>query len=112
MSRYIDAEPLIRFIQDARRALPVESKDFYTRDEMLLNFEQYVNLAPTADVAEVIRCKECKWWRPSPRGNYGDCILLFDRYTEDCESCFDAETECDGFCEKGERKMDGGVING
>lgn len=53
MSRYIDAEPIVRFLRGARSALPVESKDFHTRDEMLLNFEQYVNLAPTADVAEV-----------------------------------------------------------
>lgn len=51
---YIDKEKLIEFLRNTRLHLPKESKDFFTRDEMLLNFEQYVNLIePAADVLEV-----------------------------------------------------------
>ena len=27
-----------------------------------LDIEMYINNQPTADVVEVVRCKDCKWW--------------------------------------------------
>lgn len=50
--RCISANALEKFVSDVRRRLPKESRDFFTRDEMLLNFEQYIHLQPTADVRE------------------------------------------------------------
>ena len=58
MAEYIDKRELIEFIKDTRLRLPYDSKDFHTRDIMLLNFEQYVTLMSAADVAEV---KHGKW---------------------------------------------------
>ena len=60
MAEYIDKKDLIEFIKDTRQRLPHDSKDFFTRDNMLLNFEQIVSQMPTADVVEVVRCKDCK----------------------------------------------------
>lgn len=53
MSKYIDAEALTTFLRGVRRRLPTDSSDFFTRDEMLLNFQQYVELASTAGVVEM-----------------------------------------------------------
>ena len=80
--KYIDADKLSNLISETRLNLPHDSKDFFTRDEMLLNFEQYVNLIePAADVVEVVRCKDCRlatedimidgWYYC-----YNDCIPL------------------------------------
>ena len=60
MAEYINKKDLIDFIKDTRQRLSQDSKDFFTRDNMLLNFEQIASQMPTADVVEVVRCKDCK----------------------------------------------------
>ena len=85
MSEYIDKGELIKFLQEARLRLPHDSKDFHTRDLMLLNFEQYVTLMSAADVAEVrhgewgieiteysncMICSECNFGYPHIDFNY------------------------------------------
>ena len=47
---YIERGALSKFIRDVRKKLPKDSKDYFTRDEMLLNFQQYVDIQPAADV--------------------------------------------------------------
>lgn len=49
MSRYIDADKLIKFANN--------SKDKTIDANDIARF-------PTADVVEVVRCRDCKWWRP------------------------------------------------
>ena len=51
---YIERGALIAFVREVRKKLPKESKDFFTRDEMLLNFQQYLELQKAADVEEVV----------------------------------------------------------
>ena len=52
---YIERVALIAFVSKVRKNLPKDSKDFFTRDEMLLNFQQYVDAQPAADVEPVVR---------------------------------------------------------
>ena len=52
---YIERGALIAFVSKVRKNLPKDSKDFFTRDEMLLNFQQYVELRPAAPVEPVVR---------------------------------------------------------
>lgn len=53
MPEYIDKKEIIEFLKQTRKQLNVnDCKDFYTRDNMLLNFEQYINLQPIAKVKE------------------------------------------------------------
>lgn len=54
MSEYIERGALIAFVRSVRQRLQKDSKDFFTRDEMLLNFQQYVEHQPAADVVEVV----------------------------------------------------------
>lgn len=57
--RPIDADALEKFLKRLRRELPKESRDFFTRDEMILNFQQYIRMQPTIDAVPVVRCGEC-----------------------------------------------------
>jgi hypothetical protein len=58
--RYIDADAL-------KERLDLVSVDAVTLYEMGINAglhraEAEIELAPTADVVEVVRCKDCKFW--------------------------------------------------
>lgn len=59
--RLIDADALEKFLKRLRRELPKESRDFFTRDEMILNFQQYVHMQPTIDAVPVVRGE----WMPA-----------------------------------------------
>jgi hypothetical protein len=61
MTEYIERGALIAFVREVRKKLPKESKDFFTRDEMLLNFQQYLESQKAADVEPVVRgeCENC-----------------------------------------------------
>ena len=52
---YIERGALIAFVKSVRQRLTTDSKDFFTRDEMLLNFQQYIEHRPAADVEPVVR---------------------------------------------------------
>jgi hypothetical protein len=62
-TEYIERGALIAFVRGVRRRLPKDSKDFFTRDEMLLNFQQYVELQPAADVEPVVHA-QWEWKAP------------------------------------------------
>lgn len=51
--------------------------------------EKIIDSAPTIDAVEVVRCRDCRWYR-------------------DGDGCFfsTAEAELDGYCSYGERKND------
>ncbi len=56
--KYIDADKLSKLISETRLNLPHDNKNFFTRDCMLLNFQQIIDFEPAADVEEV---KHGKW---------------------------------------------------
>ena len=84
MPRYIDATRLQAKILDASITNKLtESKD------VLKIFDKMVQSIPTADVVEVVRCKDCKFrgtdlctmsWYSEYEGAYVD-------ETEDCDFC-------------------------
>ena len=55
---------------------------------------------PAADVAPVVRCKDCKNWKKNPWGEDGEMV---------CKCWVDwLPTEDDDFCSRGERRADNG----
>jgi len=71
--KLIDADALELFISTARQALFLDKTlpDFRTREEMLLNFQQYVHLQPTVDTIAHGYSYECDKTYPGPnRSNY------------------------------------------
>lgn len=96
---YIERGALIAFVREVRKNLPKDSKDFFTRDEMLLNFQQYLESQKAADVAEVVRCKDCR---------YADGVYVLDsepRYILCSKHRICVKPR--GYCSYGERKIDG-----
>lgn len=88
MSRYIDSDNLIKKMQE--RYNDLSSGDGYY-DHFTQGYGDALSTVenePTADVAEVVRCKECKFY--SVNGHCG--VLGF------CEP--------DEFCSRGERRKD------
>lgn len=93
MSRYIDADNLIKKMQE--RYNDLSSGDGYY-DHFTQGYGDALSTVenePTADVAEVVRCKECKFY--SVNGHCG--VLGF------CEP--------DEFCSRGERRKDNAEIH-
>ena len=112
MARYIDAERLIQGLRDAveRNKLNEIAKDLVNDVINLLQRE------PTADVVEVVRCKDCKHSINIDkncvlnRNVYKHCQLwrgeeltnIWHRYKKYYKDY--SIVELDGFCDSGERK--------
>lgn len=73
--KYINAGKLSKLISDTRQNLSHNSKDFFTRDFMLLNFQETIDLEPPADVEEV---RHGKWERSEKSFSY---------YQYKCNNC-------------------------
>lgn len=92
MSEYIEREAAI----DAIMKVYVRTAGYKAR-ERVFEAEEAVHRLPAADVAPVVRCKDCK--------HHYDCGVHFcDRLGMDCPD------DTDFFCSYGERK-DGGADN-
>lgn len=111
MSKYIDADKIICHLKDEMECF---ADNMYEADNIrqveygtylgLLSAKCFVETAETADVQEVVRCKDCKY---------------FDTKDLLCERCGDIDEPCgachyhggctnyDGYCHRGERRKDG-----
>ena len=66
--------------------------------------EQLLDEIPAADVAPVVRCKDCKWFADNNDGSWYGCWLFYaiQIIPEDAP-------KPDDFCSCGEPKMEGGA---
>ena len=111
MPEYIEREALCKHYQDRFEFLKDSSYTmvdggYRVDDEMQAGaiiakeFLDRVRQAPTADVVEVVRCKDCKHYRNHPNG-------LCYAHSEPYGTGYKGETICvepDDFCSYGERK--------
>lgn len=70
----------------------VENLDKFAHEHLTPLIRTLIEKQPTADVAEVVRCSECKKWKINPNNLYGG-------YCRHCEGA-----SIDHFCSYGERK--------
>ena len=87
MARYIDADKLKEYLH---------REDFYTPDERWKPESEFVNMidaTPTADVEEVVRCKDCKSVFHDKETNLYWCAKMNGK-----------SVEKDHFCSYGERR--------
>lgn len=95
---YIEKEPLIEFITKGLNN-PDKSKAFgYDAIEILTEIEY----APTADVVEVVRCKDCKHWCIQDGNDINQSYFC----SRDKMWCMPTR-KADDFCSYGEQKMKG-----
>ena len=89
MSRYIDAEKTELELWDHGVNMGGEYQGVWVR---FRDIEEVFKNAPTADVVEVVRCKDCKWFRTEEDSNW--CAI----------TGVDMENE-NGFCHEAEKKV-------
>ena len=91
--RLIDASPLIEYFSggDAMKSLAESVSD--------ARFVEVLKNAPTIDAVPVVRCRECKHFRPCEEID-GVSWSGFCKYGE-------FHTDEEDFCSRGERKDDG-----
>lgn len=98
MARYIDADKLTKKIDEAQTSLESNVDRVWNRNKSFYKGLAWarglVNEQPTADVEEVVRCKDCK-------SNPG--IKTLTKGMVWCRK-FRSEVHPDGFCSYGERK--------
>ena len=98
MSRYIDAE-LAK--ETMREYLNTEAPMPEICKKVMDIAIGAVDLTPTADVAEVVRCKDCKWWECyEDRYGIGKC-------QNPTNGLFSAYSDNEDYCSYGERKENG-----
>lgn len=88
MSRYVEVDAFIKEvvkIQDLRRLSTATIGEALDR-------------TPTADVVEVVRCKDCKWWKSIFSWNGKEHKVCVRESTE-------PSRESDDYCSYGERKI-------
>ena len=103
MARYIDAELLIDKLEEKMRT----AQEPYQLTDGEKNFNFGLELATeiafnmqTADVVEVVRCKDCKWYDPtSPSGT-----MMPIAY--ECKRRYKAYNLPEFYCAYGERRTD------
>lgn len=98
MPRYIDADLLLRkAIQERRFFICTENliKGGYDVQTVYNDLAEFVESIPTADVVEVVRCKDCCW-----------CIVTSPPYASAycIKGLRNIIVEPDDFCSHGERK--------
>ena len=100
MSRYIDADRLKKhFAWWEGEAKAKEFKEI---------FDEIIDAQPTADVVDVVRCKECKHYDEIGM-DWGECHL--DRWGNGHAYYAPPTVDEEGFCKWGERRDDDDEIH-
>lgn len=89
MSDYIKRE-------DAYKYLDEQLVEVFTGDTLLGALKQIIAKLPSADVAEVVRCMDCKGYTPADE-TYGTCYAYKGVY---------GKIKPTDYCSYGERKED------
>ena len=88
MNRYIDADNLKDYF------FCLGAKTVY--GDLCRLIQERIDLTPTADVVEVVRCRDCKYWQDN-NGGYPH---------EECRWGKGETPDADDFCSYGERRTE------
>lgn len=81
-----------------------------TSGRVALMAEQIFNSIPAADVVEVVRCRDCRWWDKIENSPIGYCYACkHGHYSDKWEISIRRTYKGDFFCADGERN--GGADN-
>lgn len=98
MSRYIDADKMLKEYQETFcfNVLCSLCPFLDNIKDDTCQVEKWINEQPTADVVEVVRCKDCKYWQTdwlTSHDGYHYCAMI------------DVVIDGDFYCKDGERKI-------
>lgn len=92
MSRYIDADAF-----DIVGYIVPHGMDFNSFEAGVNHVMNIIHNTPTADVVEVVRCKDCRYWQEYQEGHYPNELCPWDK---------NETTDEDDYCSYGERRED------
>lgn len=94
MSRYIDADKLHDEIYELTKFKrdPVTGDAVMRLSMKISEVLRQIDEQPSADVVEVVRCKDCRYRQPVDNCMYGECIFAASMVADD------------DYCSNGERK--------
>ena len=102
MARYIDADVLEKSLDGQLKTIQLNT----TNDDVKLisallvcGIRLDIKNTPTADVVEVVRCKDCKWWKSNFTWNCKEVKVCV-------KDPFEPAQKEDFFCADGERKSE------
>ena len=97
MTRLIDADALMDVIRqhEYRLATKQGSIDY---GMFTLGIQQAVDEQPTVDAAEVVRCRDCKHYKPQKKSAH------WENRANYCNRVVTIKTHPDDFCSYGEQK--------
>lgn len=101
MPRYYDMDELAKLCESKAETMWGAGKTAF------LSVGKWLKLLPPADVVEVVRCKDCKYWSPMDNGiswhhkgrTDGECSRLWEIHNAERHL-----TKDEHFCSYGERK--------
>ena len=67
-------------------------------------FMEILESLPSADAVQVVRCNECKWFKPNQLAPVHPLLGGGIVYENQCERCLGIVPNEDGYCSRGERK--------
>lgn len=107
MSRYIDADKLMLHLNDYKLQVSPSWKDDWEKMVSCLVIDtcmEAVKEQPTADVVEVVRCKDCKYLDKGENDSesWCECTAHFGKY-------FDVNEN--DYCSYGEKQVTGKLKN-
>lgn len=104
MQRYIDADWIVQKLDGWQDQL---AETYGKNDEYVLCLGEVLmklDDTPTADVVEIVRCKDCKFWGESlTEEERNECDVYADLV---CTYWMSDGLTRDDFCSKGERRED------
>ena len=95
MPRYIDADEAVKRIKDYGKAAIDDGRRTLDPVDDIVSLAKGIDMIPAADVQEVVRCKDCKFWDGEGRCEATENGLIREF------------TKPDDFCSYGERKGTG-----
>lgn len=102
MTEYITKEQARELIRNHILGCAMLPSPEYTFDDLFHDMCWDLNHIPPADVVEVVRCKDCRYFTPQAGWGGGQCSYLEDKFEFSEVLMLD-----DDYCSDGER-MDGG----
>lgn len=109
MVEYIEREKLRKTLKEEMQILKeTPGKDDWDKGiiQGIKESIMHLNVAPAADVVEVVRCKNCKYSRPKDdieKMEYYESVIICESFEmNDCATA----VYPDDFCSYGERKED------
>ncbi len=108
MPRYLDAEILESKIDEMQDELLTNNDELWDINKPyykgLAIARGFLNDTPTADVVEVVRCKDCKYWDAVRNPKYKDTGICVPPRKDLGGYCVRrGATNCNDFCSQGER---------